>query len=348
MLKHKYTIFYSWQSDIQKNRNDINNCIEKAIKSLRNADDITLELNLDRDTKNRTGSPSITETIFNKISQCDVFICDITLVNNSRINRFNKARVTPNPNVLIELGYAISKLGWERIICVNNTSYGKNELLPFDIRGHRITTYNIKDSDYKAKLTDTLKYAISVIIGDYTAILNRHTQQGHIKHDKDIYDKVTSLCDETILKESIDRVVNNLNTNEYYYNVWDRIIHFYQNSINHFIDSDIDTEIKAFLKDLDTFRSVCYQKFFPTELSKEAMSEQDYIDAGIEITHEVRDKINQSQAHAPNKEPFAKESYDDKDKRIHKLQVELNELGEKVYESHRQFIYTIKRKGIIT
>lgn len=35
-----------------------------------------------------------------------------------------------NPNVLIELGYASSKLGWDRILCIHNLMYGKIEDLP--------------------------------------------------------------------------------------------------------------------------------------------------------------------------------------------------------------------------
>jgi hypothetical protein len=41
-------------------------------------------------------------------------------------------RRTPNPNVLVELGYALKALGDERVIVVVNTAFGKEELLPFD------------------------------------------------------------------------------------------------------------------------------------------------------------------------------------------------------------------------
>lgn len=343
-MKNQYTIFYSWQSDISKNRNDINNCIEKSIKSLSNAGDIKLDLNLDRDTKNRTGSPSITETIFNKISQCDVFICDVTLVNNSWLNRINNARVTPNPNVLIELGYAISKLGWERIICINNTYHGKNELLPFDIRGHRITAYNIKDSDYKGKLTKILKSAISVIIDDYPAILNRHKLQGYLKHDKGVYDTIMSICNETRLKEGISHAYNDLFTSDYYYYAWDSLIEFYNSTTNHFVDEDIDAAFKSFLGHLDKFRMICAKYFHPTELSKTATSKTQYEEAGIEITPELLREINQSHTYAPNKEPFSKEDWGDRDKRLGKLQEDLYVQGKETTDAFESFIKVVKTK----
>ena len=47
----------------------------------------------------------------------------------------------PNPNVLIELGYAIKTLGWSKIICLFNSQTGKIEDLPFDINHNRVTAY---------------------------------------------------------------------------------------------------------------------------------------------------------------------------------------------------------------
>jgi hypothetical protein len=45
--------------------------------------------------------------------------------------------------VLIELGYAIKSLGWSRIILVMNTAVGGPELLPFDLKTKRVTTYEM-------------------------------------------------------------------------------------------------------------------------------------------------------------------------------------------------------------
>ena len=61
----------------------------------------------------------------------------------SLINRQQDGRPTPNPNVLIELGYAFHALGHERVILVFNDAYGRIEELPFDLRMRRATTYNM-------------------------------------------------------------------------------------------------------------------------------------------------------------------------------------------------------------
>jgi len=137
-MKNKFSIFYSWQSDISKNRNLILSCIEKAIKDVikKQHKDLQLEINIDRDTRNKSGSPEIADTIFKKIDITDIFICDVTIINNSLFAKFVNGRLTPNPNVLIELGYAINILGWDRVICVVDTLHSTVDELPFDIRGH--------------------------------------------------------------------------------------------------------------------------------------------------------------------------------------------------------------------
>jgi len=56
-------------------------------------------------------------------------------------------RPTPNPNVLIELGYALKRLGWNRILMILNAEFGKVEALPFDLRMKRVITYTAKKED---------------------------------------------------------------------------------------------------------------------------------------------------------------------------------------------------------
>ena len=81
-----------------------------------------------------------TKEIFDKINNSDLFVADVSLcfTNNE------KEKKSPNPNVLIELGYAIRVLGWERIICVFNLAYGTPEELPFDIQHHSLLSYSFE------------------------------------------------------------------------------------------------------------------------------------------------------------------------------------------------------------
>ena len=127
----KVNIFYSWQSDLSSktNRYYIEDSIKIALKKI-NKDNRIIAC-IDRDTKDELGSPEIHNSVFKKINHSKLFICDVSLNNNNM----------PNPNVLIELGYAIKTLGWSRIICLFNSQTGKIEDLPFDINHNRVTPY---------------------------------------------------------------------------------------------------------------------------------------------------------------------------------------------------------------
>ncbi|MFA7208750.1 MAG: hypothetical protein WC120_00545 [Parcubacteria group bacterium] len=151
-------VFYSWQSDLPNpvNRGFIQQALEKAIKTIETNDTVVL----DRDTSGIPGSPDIASTIYAKISSADVFIADVSIISKAE-----GCRPTPNPNVLIELGYALKALGQERIILVFNGEYGKIEDLPFDLRTKRIMIYNALEKmkelgDKRTELEKKLKTGI--------------------------------------------------------------------------------------------------------------------------------------------------------------------------------------------
>lgn len=130
------TIFYSWQNDLDSktHRYFIEKCLKKALADLEK--DAAIYMSYDRDTKGINGSPDITATIFDKIDKCVLFVCDVSIVNSNA-----DGRKMPNPNVLVELGYAASKLGWDRIICLFDGNTGNIEDLPFDLRQKRVTPF---------------------------------------------------------------------------------------------------------------------------------------------------------------------------------------------------------------
>ena len=130
------TIFYSWQNDLDSktHRYFIEKCLKKALADLEK--DAAIYMSYDRDTKGNNGSPDITATIFDKIDKCVLFVCDVSIVNSNA-----DGRKMPNPNVLVELGYAASKLGWDRIICLFDGNTGNIEDLPFDLRQKRVTPF---------------------------------------------------------------------------------------------------------------------------------------------------------------------------------------------------------------
>lgn len=157
-------VFYSWQSDSPSNTNRyfIQEALDNAIKAIRDDESIKIWPVMDRDTANVPGAPDIVSTIFSKIDQCEVFVCDISIITSPRAKR-----PSPNPNVLIELGYALKKLGPDRVIMVLNKASGDQSSLPFDLRTKRALAYELKEGQEKAPvrkvLTRQLENALRLI-----------------------------------------------------------------------------------------------------------------------------------------------------------------------------------------
>lgn len=169
-----FTIFYSWQSDSPPNvnRNFIEEALKKAIKEIGkdlNIEDAPREkISLDKDTKGVPGQPHIAEVILQKISECGIFVPDLTFIGKTE-----DERLLMNPNVLIEYGWALNKPSRNRIVSVMNTAYGEpGEDLPFDMRHLRHPiTYKLDEESTPlekqkmlASLVKELVSAIKIII----------------------------------------------------------------------------------------------------------------------------------------------------------------------------------------
>ena len=103
-------------------------------------------VDLDHDTKGTPGMADISQTILEKITGCAVMVTDVT-----PITRTAAGKALPNPNVMVELGFAMNAIGFDRIIAVLNTANGDRvETLPFDIRHRRILTYALAEDATKA------------------------------------------------------------------------------------------------------------------------------------------------------------------------------------------------------
>ena len=161
MSNSQITIFYSWQSDLSgsETRNIIQDAIKDAVKLLRD----TVDIEADRDTKGEYGSPDIAQTIFSKIDDCDIFIADVSAVcqyETTDKDGNKKVKYMPNPNVMLELGYATHVVGWENVICVLNADYGTPEDMPFDIASRRLTPFSTKDGKSKGEIKRYIKGVI--------------------------------------------------------------------------------------------------------------------------------------------------------------------------------------------
>lgn len=133
-------IFWSWQSDNDEKSGrffvrDVLGATAKALNATyeteepeRGADVGRIEV--DHDTKGVAGSPPIADTILRKIQEAAIFIADVTPVGSTE-----GGKLLANPNVMIELGYAILALAHERIILImNQAEHAELNTLPFDLR----------------------------------------------------------------------------------------------------------------------------------------------------------------------------------------------------------------------
>lgn len=137
------TVFWSWQSDYDEKscRYFVRDALKEAIAQI--ADGMRVEPadrpSLDHDTKDARGMVDIKSVILEKIQRCSLFVADLT-----PISKTDKGKWVPNPNVMIELGWAMHSPGYEHVIPVLNVASGcAIKDLPFDIQGRRVVAYEL-------------------------------------------------------------------------------------------------------------------------------------------------------------------------------------------------------------
>jgi hypothetical protein len=143
-------VFYSWQSDLPNstNRGLIQAALEIAAAEIAGDDKVDVEPVIDRDTEGVAGSPDIASTIFAKIDASAIFVADVSIVSDAAAKR-----QTPNPNVMIEVGFALKALNFERVILVFNSAFGTVESLPFDLRMRRLVVYSATPEEKDRAIT---------------------------------------------------------------------------------------------------------------------------------------------------------------------------------------------------
>lgn len=222
--------FYSWQSDTDRKigRNFIQNCIEdsidkvnKQLKSNQKGLNHVKNLILDQATERTLGSVDIANSLFDKIDLCNIFICDISIVQNSR------KRKHPNPNVLIELGYAASRIGWENVIMIFNTSKCKVEKLPFDIRSRRVFDYKLSSStspEIKTQEKKRLKERITAALYDQALAANSIKNDPIIRILPYVWNRISDLLDKwQLLISQLYSFLNENKPDDYNYEIIDQI-----------------------------------------------------------------------------------------------------------------------------
>lgn len=187
-------VFWSWQSDYSPKtcRHFMREALVDAIAQV--ADEIGVDdadrPEIDHDTKGERGMADIVATILNKIAAAAVFVADLTPIVQSPEGKW-----LPNPNVMIELGWAMHRPGWERVIGILNMASGaKMEDLPFDIRQRRVVTFALAESADKksraavrSKLVDELKEALRINLEKRTEEIAATSPIGGVAAKSDNY-----------------------------------------------------------------------------------------------------------------------------------------------------------------
>lgn len=194
-----FKIFYSWQSDIPKTRAFIRKQIDDAIRFINETE--TIEAERDEATKGLTGSPNIVESLYKKIESCDLFIADITSCYKG-VHREDK--MSPNPNVLLELGFAAKCLGWSNIICLCNSDNKSN--YPFDIAQNRITSFSLNNNNPQKEADRVAK-----IIYDHVIALQSkgpRVKKGEAFHIVGSYNLATKKVEERLIFREQNNILN--------------------------------------------------------------------------------------------------------------------------------------------
>src|SRR3546814_177479 len=128
---------------------------------------------LDHDTQNEAGMVEITAAIFDKILHCATFVADLT-----PIARTSAGKAIPNPNVAIELGWALKMPGWRRMIAVMNVADGYSaEDLPFDIRHRRALIYSLPTEATKPDRDRVLRSLTDALVAALRTNLAEHIEE---------------------------------------------------------------------------------------------------------------------------------------------------------------------------
>lgn len=212
--------------------------LQKAKSTIENNKRINIII--DEATRDMTGSQNISLTILNKIDIANIFVCDISTINKTDSN---KNRKTPNPNVMYELGYAVAKLGWERIILILNEEYGEINDVPFDIQQHSITKYKLSESEInniksiigtKAK---ELENKIQLILNIKPKKENLTSDETIKKRDIHIIEKIMGQIPYTLIREQVriapDKILIDLP------NFFDDFQHVLHNNIEYLHDNEL-------------------------------------------------------------------------------------------------------------
>lgn len=196
----RFELFFSWQTDLstRNGRNFIGHALEKAARQVTQESEYALEIR--EAARGEPGAPAIAQTIFDRIQDADCLVADVSIINapvatgaanvretretfGSRLESLLTRRVsraishhsstarvtrtlrpTPNPNVLVEVGFAARSIGWSRVVLVHNLETGPIESLPFDIRGRYTVPFTVGSESERAGRKRELQQRLAIAL----------------------------------------------------------------------------------------------------------------------------------------------------------------------------------------
>lgn len=323
----KYFIFFSWQSDTESkyNRSYIKGLLNDFAASI---PDCSIEIK--ESVGDSAGSPNIVDKVISEIDNCNIFVCDVT-----PITTYNNKKL-PNPNVLFELGYAVCHLGWERIICIANESYGAISDMPFDIRQNRISKYKYNEEGRNKLELDEF---ILKIINEYEEIEKRFNSNQIKDHDTKVFNSFISLVDE---KEFVDGFLSmrmNFIHTGYDKELWKRIIDFTNYPKNRYITESLNETFETFVKEACIMKRRLGFITFPSH-------DWQCLDPLVSHTQdEIDNNLKEELFGLPN-DIFKEDIPEDNDSywdRIEKNQDEIRNLVDNVLKTYQHFRDSIKK-----
>ena len=278
-MKQKYTIFYSWQNDTDGDRQYVRNVLQNSVVAIKK--ELDIEIQIDSDSRDEDGEKSIDVAILKKIENCDFFVCDVTPVG--KLHPSDEVyKELPNPNVMLELGFAIGNIGWERCILVWNTLRGAQQNAPFDIRNHITTGYEFSKDMSKEDLKNKGLHLKSVLKGKivrYDEILAKQQLDLQGKLDYRVYRHWQQIAPFDKLKNSVDRFFSNMAYFDVDFNMWDQLQYEYRNTIEfHFADEELSTSMDELVTNIANMAMFAATYFDPNVVQPHYRKLRDFYD----------------------------------------------------------------------
>lgn len=158
-------IFWSWQSHYSSSRNEIGAAIDKAIKLINKTNFLKEPLQKEVAMRPEDGVNPIDQNIPEKIKASRIFIGDLTPIYNWSDDTDSRRILYPNPNICIEVGYALRAMQKNQIILIAKKRVEevyKHGQFPFDISHRPIISYGEND-DLKSLVGEAIATSLNVL-----------------------------------------------------------------------------------------------------------------------------------------------------------------------------------------